>query len=109
VSGDAIVGSTLTADPGTWSDPTATFTYAWLRCHGNGPCTSIDGAAGSSYTLTDDDLDSSIRVEVTASDAGGSSAAQSTPTDPVRRAHPADPEPVADDPSIAASSRSARR
>jgi len=109
ISGDAIVGSTLTADPGTWSDPTATFTYAWLRCHGNGPCTSIDGADGSSYALTDDDLDFSIRVEVTASDAGGSSAAQSTPTDPIRRAHPADPEPVADDPSIAANSRSARR
>jgi hypothetical protein len=109
ISGDAIVGSTLTADPGAWSDPTATFTYAWLRCHGNGPCTSIDGAHGSSYTLTDDDLDSSIRVEVTASDAAGSSAAQSTPTDPVRRAHPADPEPITDDPSIAANSRSARR
>ena len=29
ISGDAIVGSTWTVDPGSWSDPTATFSYVW--------------------------------------------------------------------------------
>jgi hypothetical protein len=87
ISGDATVGSILTADPGTWSDPTATFTYAWLRCGGSGPCTAINGADGSTYTLTDDDLGSSIRVEVTASNAGGTATAESTSTDPVGPTH----------------------
>ena len=35
LSGEAIVGSTLTVDPGSWSDPNATFSHAWLRCHGS--------------------------------------------------------------------------
>ena len=64
VSGDAIVGSTLTADPGTWSDPAATFTYAWLRCpgDGSGSCTTIGGANGKTYVLTGDDVGFSIEV-----------------------------------------------
>jgi hypothetical protein len=82
VSGDAIVGSTLTADPGTWSDPTATFTYAWLRCHSNksGSCRTIVGADGTTYTLASEDLDFLMRVEVTAANAGGTAMALSPPT-----------------------------
>ncbi len=88
VSGDAIVGSILTADPGTWSDPTATFSYAWLRCHGNesDSCTPIEGADGTTYILTSDDLDFLMRVEVTAANAGGTATAESTPTAPVEPA-----------------------
>jgi hypothetical protein len=85
VSGDAIVGSILTADPGTWSDPAATLTYAWLRCHGNGSgsCMTIEGADGTTYTLVTDDLHFLLRVEVTAANAGGTATALSTPTPPV--------------------------
>ncbi|HEY8107453.1 MAG TPA: hypothetical protein VIC70_02015, partial [Gaiellaceae bacterium] len=85
LSGDAIVGSTLTADPGTWSDLAATFSYAWLRCHGkgSGSCTTIDGADGTTYTLTSDDLGFLMRFEVTAANASGTTTAQSTPTAPV--------------------------
>jgi hypothetical protein len=85
LSGDAIVGSTLTGDPGTWSDSGATFSYAWLRCHGEGvgSCMTIDGADGTTYTLTSDDLGFLMRFEVTATNAGGSATAQSTPTAPV--------------------------
>ena len=73
VSGDAIVGSVLIADPGTWSDPAATFSYAWLRCRGNGrgSCMTIEGADGTTYTLVTDDLHFLLRVEVTAANAGG--------------------------------------
>ena len=88
MSGDVIVGSILTADPGTWSDPAATFTYAWLRCHGNGSgsCTTIEGADGMTYTLVTDDLDFLLRVEVTAANAAGTATALSTPTAPVESA-----------------------
>ena len=109
ISGDAAVGSTLTADPGTWSDPGATFAYGWVRCHGSGNCSGIDGADTSAYTLTDDDLGYSIRVEVTASGAGGTTTAESMPTDPVVPAHPGGPEPVPGDASIATEYRSGRR
>jgi hypothetical protein len=83
ISGDATVGSSLTADPGTWSDPAATFTYAWLRCEGNGGCTTIDGATDPTYNLTTDELGRSVRVEVTAANAGGTTTAQSPPIGPV--------------------------
>ena len=88
VSGDAIVGSILTADPGTWSDPTATFSYAWLRCHGNesDSCTTIEGADDPTYMLTSDDLDFLMRVEVTAANAAGTATAESTPTAPIESA-----------------------
>ena len=111
ISGEATVGSTLTADPGTWSDPAATFTYAWLRCHGNGSgsCSSIDGANNGTYTVTTDDLGFSLRVEVTASGAAGTATAESGLTDPVGPAQSGDSDPVAGDPSIAADSGSAWR
>jgi hypothetical protein len=110
LSGDATVGSTLTADPGTWNDPAATLTYSWLRCDSSGgSCSAIDGADGTTYTLTEDDLDSSIRVEVTATNAAGTATADSTPTDPIGPAPPGDPQPVAGDSSVAGESRSTRR
>jgi hypothetical protein len=88
VSGDVIVGSTLTADPGTWSDPAATFSYGWLRCHGNGSgsCTTIEGADGTTYTIVTDDLHFLLRVEVTAANAAGTATALSAPTAPVESA-----------------------
>jgi hypothetical protein len=78
----------LTADPGTWSDPAATFTYGWLRCHGNGSgsCTTIEGADGTTYTIVTDDLHFLLRVEVTAANAAGTATALSAPTAPVESA-----------------------
>jgi hypothetical protein len=86
VSGDAVVGSILTADAGTWSDPAATFAYAWLRCDAGGACATIDGASGTTYALTADDLHFLLRVEVTAANAAGTATALSTPTAPVESA-----------------------
>ncbi len=104
------VGSTLTADPGTWSDPAATLSYAWLRCDGSGTCVAIDGAVGTTYVATPDDVGFSIELAVSATDAGGTVTAESTPTDPVGQAPRGDPpRPLAGDPSIAAEARSARR
>src|SRR4029077_15370547 len=66
ISGRGVVGSTLTAAPGSWSDATATFSYAWQRCDGNGSCSPIDGADGTTYTLGRVDRDAFVRVVVTA-------------------------------------------
>jgi hypothetical protein len=75
--GDASPGSTLTATSGSWSDQAATITYAWQRCDANGSCSTIDGATQSSYTITADDIDSTLRVVVTATNAAGSASANS--------------------------------
>ena len=83
ISGEAVVGSTLTADPGSWTDPSATFSYAWQRCDATGACTTIDGASTATYTLTSDDLGDTISVSVTATNAGGQNTATSAATAPI--------------------------
>lgn len=95
IAGDATVGSTLTADPGTWSDPAAALGLQWERCDATATtCTPIDGATGSTYTVTADDLGSTLELAVTATNAGGSGGATSAPTAVVA----APPEPSTDEP-----------
>ncbi len=64
----------LTAGPGTWDTPGASFTYAWLRCPADASqissdCTQI--ATGSQYVLTASDIGHPIGVSVTAVSSGG--------------------------------------
>jgi hypothetical protein len=87
ISGQAIEGRLLTANPGTWSGSTPmTFTYRWLRCgtDGGNPdgsnCLVIGGATSNNYRLRDADVGLRIRVRVTAQNADGSDAAASNPT-----------------------------
>ena len=83
VGGVARDGSTLTADPGSWDGtPTITYEYQWQRCDAAGAsCVNIPGETGSSYTLTSADVDSTIRVLVTAvNDAGPSAPSASEPS-----------------------------
>ncbi|HVU76647.1 MAG TPA: hypothetical protein VHC67_03625 [Gaiellaceae bacterium] len=95
IAGDATVGSTLTADPGTWSDPAAALGLQWERCDATATtCTPIDGATGSTYTVATEDLGSTLELAVTATNAGGSGGATSAPTAVVA----APPEPSTDEP-----------
>jgi hypothetical protein len=81
ISGDLVVGSVLTTDLGSWSDPQAGLAVVWERCAADGSgCAPIDGATAASYTLTGDDLGSTLEVVVTATDAGGSASAASAAT-----------------------------
>jgi Leucine-rich repeat (LRR) protein len=64
-TGDQVVGATLTADPGTWTPTTDSFTYRWLA-----DGAPIAGATQVSYTLGADDLGKAINVEVTGVKAG---------------------------------------
>lgn len=61
----AVVGSALTAQPGSWDVSGATFSYQWLV---NGR--NIAGAIAPSYTPIADDLNEEISVRVTARKAG---------------------------------------
>jgi hypothetical protein len=94
ISGVAQVGETLTALPGTWSDPTATLADQWQRCDASGAsCTDITGATSDTYTAVDADAGSTIRVEVTATNRFGATKGDSDVTAVVATPPPPPPPP----------------
>jgi hypothetical protein len=82
VSGNPVVNSKLTADPGTWSGTQPiSFTYQWRRCDRNGgSCSNIAGATGRDYVTTAADVGRSLRVRVTARNTNGTQSDSSAPT-----------------------------
>ncbi len=65
ISGDAMVGSMLTADQGVWEPTPITFSYQWMR-----DGVDIAGADEEEYFLVGADFGAEISVEVTGSRAG---------------------------------------
>jgi hypothetical protein len=65
ISGTAVYGNTLTANPGTWGPGTVTFKYQWNR---NGA--AIGGATGRTYKLGWADTGTTITVTVTGNRSG---------------------------------------
>ena len=80
--GTNTVGSTLTANPGTWNGSTPlTFQYVWPICDDNGAaCHDITGATSQTYLLKVDDAGNTVRVRVTATNTDGSASALSAPS-----------------------------
>ena len=80
ISGTAQSGQTLTANPGSWSGTQPiNYSYQWQRCNSSGTsCTGI--ATGPTYTTTDNDVGSTLRVAVTASNIAGQASATSNAT-----------------------------
>ena len=74
-------GQTLTADRRHLDrHARSTYAYQWQRCDAAGATAStIAGATGTTYTLTAADVGSTIRVVVTATNAGGIAAAIDRP------------------------------
>ena len=70
ITGTAQVGETLTADTSGIADPdgldNTTFSYQWLA-----DGTAVQGATGSSYTISDDNAGNAIRVRVSFTAAAG--------------------------------------
>ena len=89
ISGVAQEGSTVTAGAGTWSGtPTITYTYQWRRCDSAGNnCVDIAGQTATTYTLVAADVGKTLRVVVTATNAGGTASA----TSPATTGNPAAP------------------
>ncbi len=81
ILGSAQQGQTLTASPGSWSGAQPIIpAYQWERCDTNGANCANVGSGGSSYTLTNADVGSTIVVAVTASNSAGSATASSAAT-----------------------------
>jgi hypothetical protein len=83
VSGTPEVGQTLTAAPGTWSNAPTAFAYSWQRCDSAGANCTDTGSTGLTYTVTAADTGTTLRVEVTATNAFGPTRATSSVTVPV--------------------------
>jgi len=82
ISGDASVGSQLTANPGTWNGSAPfEYQYQWLICGSKGEaCGNISGATKKNFTIRDGDQGNTIRVKVIASNRDGSGNATSDAT-----------------------------
>ena len=81
VTGTPMPGGALSATAGTWSGAGLTFTYQWERCvPGTTGCTPIPGATAPTYTLTNGDLASTLRVTVSGRNELGTATSTSNPT-----------------------------
>jgi hypothetical protein len=84
ISGTTTQGETLNASNGSWDNSPTDFAYQWQRCDVGDSCSDISLATSASYILVPADVDSTILVVVTASNAyGSSSPAISEETDTV--------------------------
>lgn len=82
VSGSPVVGQTLTASPGTWSQSGVTVAYQWFASG-----TAVKGATSRTLALTPTLVGKAVSVQVTASRPGFTSAsATSVATPTVKKA-----------------------
>jgi len=82
ISGPATLNATLTAAKGTWTGSgTITYAYQWNRCDGGGAsCAAIAGATTTTHAVVSADIGHTLRVVVTATNAGGSAQQSSSAT-----------------------------
>src|SRR4029077_2872157 len=81
IVGKAQAGQMLTTSVGTWTGSPKKFAYRWRR--GTAPATSciaIPRAIQPGYTLTPDDIGSTLSLVVTGTGAGGSTSATAATT-----------------------------
>jgi hypothetical protein len=94
ISGEARVGESLTASPGSWSgSEPLSYAYQWRACDASGEdCSDIEGATEGTHALEATSLGGTVRVAVTASNSVGSATAVSASHGPVSGDEP-DPDP----------------
>lgn len=75
IFGEALVGSTLTTDSGSWTGSPTSYTYQWQKSTDFGATwTNVSGATSGTYTILEADTGGSIRVSVIANNSNGYSA-----------------------------------
>ena len=90
ISGVTGAGQTLNASSGSWSGSPTGYAYQWKRCTSAGSgCAAIAGATAGAYLLQSSDVDSTLRVTVTATNTWGSGSADSAATSVVTGIAPA--------------------
>lgn len=84
ISGDAVVGETLSADNGTWTNSPTSYTYRWLQCDRFGDFCVPTGFIGRNYSPRLADVGGTMRVQVTARNGNGAATVHSSPSDVVQ-------------------------
>ena len=99
ITGTARQGELLTAQTGSWTGTQPIqFSFRWRRCDNTGGNCTDTGVSGQTYRLGTADVAHTLRVLVTASNPGGSSAALSNASSPIQSNAPPPPPPP---PSVA--------
>jgi hypothetical protein len=80
VSGTPKVGEALTVSNGIWTGAPTSYAYHWQRCTSSTSCTNIAGATAQSYTVRSADAGDTLRAVVAATNADGTSTANSNQT-----------------------------
>jgi hypothetical protein len=79
VSGTAKRGGVLSANAGSWNPAPTSYAYQWQIDTGSG-FNDISGATNTSYSILGTDIGAQIRIEVTVTNAFGSTGVDSAPT-----------------------------
>lgn len=79
ITGTVQVGQVLTCSNGTWTSSPTSYSKQWKRADDSGFTTNVTniGTDSSTFTLTASELGKYVRCTVTATNAGGSTAANS--------------------------------
>ncbi len=85
ISGNAVVGESLTGDPGTWTGA-PNFSFTWLQCDAAGSGCTDTGSRGKTYGVRAADLGRTLRVQVKGTNPNGNSTAISNATAVVKAA-----------------------
>ena len=90
IAGEPREGHALTASTGSWTGTRPLrFSYRWLLCRADGStCRAIPGATSATLMLGAEDIDSTVRVVVTATNLTGSRSTSSAMTGVVLPAPP---------------------
>jgi|GEM_PF-6856720 len=87
ISGSAVVGTPLTADPGTWSPAPETFDFQWKVAGADVP-----GATGDTFTPRPEDVGAEVSVRIRVSGMGHASVVRTLSASTVQAA-PVPPSP----------------
>jgi virginiamycin B lyase len=84
ISGTPVVGVRMGVSNGVWYGEPAAYAFQWERCNRSGEgCEAIEGATNQNYTPTTSDAGHRLKVQVSATNGGGSGVALSAASEVV--------------------------
>jgi outer membrane protein assembly factor BamB len=88
VAGSPVVGQAVAADVGTWTGLPTSYGYQWEDCDSGGTCSDIVGATGQSYTPTSNQIGTTLKVSVSATNTSGTASAVTSPASATVKSRP---------------------
>ena len=99
ISGKPIVDGTLKTTTGSWTGSPTSYDFQWTRCPASGgssdasDCAALGGATTRGYVPSKGDVGKTLRVRVTATNAGGATTVASNATHVVKDTTTTPPAP----------------